>query len=87
MSLTAALRQAQLLPPAEARLLDAGIRSGQGEKALENIADRLLERSEDQVAGLAGKIEPAVVIFSCLLIGLVLLSVMLPLMNIMNTIG
>ena len=87
MTLTAALRQASLLPPAEARLLDAGFRSGQGEKALENIADRLLERSEDRISGLAEKIEPAVVIFACVLIGLVLLSVMLPLMNIMNTIG
>lgn len=86
-TLTAALREAALLPPAEARLLDAGVRSGQGEKALENIADRLLERSEDRVAGLAEKIEPAVVIFACVLIGLVLLSVMLPLMNIMNSIG
>lgn len=86
-ALTAALRQAAFLPPAEARLLDAGVRSGQGEKALQSIADRLLERSEDRVSGLAEKIEPAVVIFACVLIGLVLLSVMLPLMNIMNTIG
>lgn len=85
--LTAALRDAALLPPAEARLLDAGVRSGQGQQALENISDRLLERSEDRVSGLAEKIEPAVVIFACILIGLVLLSVMLPLMNIMNTIG
>lgn len=87
MTLTAALRQAELLPPAEARLLDAGTRSGQGEQALENIADRLTEHSEDRISGLAEKIEPTVVIFACLLIGLVLLSVMLPLMNIMNTIG
>lgn len=87
MTLTAALRQSSLLPPAEARLLDSGIRSGQGQQALENISDRLLERSENRVAGLAEKIEPAVVIFACVLIGLVLLSVMLPLMNIMNTIG
>lgn len=87
MTLTAALRQSAFLPPAEARLLDAGTRSGRGEQALENIADRLLERSEDRVAGLAEKLEPAVVIFACVLIGLVLLSVMLPLMNIMNTIG
>ena len=86
-TLTAALRQSSLLPPAQARLLDAGVRSGQGQQALENISDRLLERSEDRVAGLAEKIEPAVVIFACILIGLVLLSVMLPLMNIMNTIG
>ncbi len=86
-SLAAALAQAELLPPAEKRLLDAGNRSGQGAQALESIADRLLERSQEQVAGLAEKTEPAAVIFACVLIGLVLLSVMLPLMNIMNTIG
>lgn len=86
-SLKTALLSAKLTTPAEGRLLEAGIRSGRGEQALESIADRMLERSEERVAGLAEKAEPAVVLFACLMIGLILLSVMLPLMNIMSTIG
>lgn len=86
-TLARALLQADLLLPAQSRLLEAGTRSGQGEKALSDIADRLLEHSEEKVAGMAEKAEPAVVILACILIGLILLSTMLPLMNIMNTIG
>lgn len=86
-ALAQALRQSGLLPPAECRLLEAGSRSGQGEAALEDIAQRLLDRSEDALAQAAEKIEPAVVIAACAMIGLVLLSVMLPLVNIMTAIG
>lgn len=85
--LSSALEKVDFLTAAEGRLLDAGIRSGQGEVALSQLADRLLEQSEEKVAGLTEKAEPAAVILACSLTGLVLLSVMLPLLNIMNTIG
>lgn len=86
-SLKTALLSAKLTSPAEGRLLEAGIRSGREEQALESIADRMLERSEERVASLAEKAEPAAVLLACLMIGLILLSVMLPLLNIMHTIG
>lgn len=82
-----ALKRSNMLTPAQARLLQAGMRSGQAETSMSYLANSALEQSMDRVAGLAEKIEPAVVIFACVLIGLVLLSVMLPLMNIMNSIG
>jgi len=86
-NLADALEKSGFLTIAEGRLLGAGIRSGQGEIALTQLADRLLEQSEEKVARLAEKAEPAAVIISCSLIGLVLVSVMLPLLNIMNTIA
>lgn len=82
-----ALQQAQLLPPAECRLLDAGVRSGRAETVLEDIAERMLDTAEEELEREVGKIEPAMVAVSCLLIGLVIASVMLPLIHIMSAIG
>lgn len=86
-SLPQALKGTKLLPPAECRLLDAGIRSGCGEKVMEQTAQHLLEDSEAQIEELVGKIEPALVVVCCVMVGVILLSVMLPLMHIMTTIG
>lgn len=85
--LSKALKDAGLLSPADARLLEAGIRSGQSDRVLQTISSRLLEESEDALASAAGKIEPCVVAVCCGVIGLILLSVMLPLMQIMTVIG
>lgn len=86
-SLAVALKQCGILSPGQSRLLEAGSRSGKAETALAELAERQLSHSEEQVAALAEKAEPAVVVAACMIIGLVLLSVMLPLTNIMNTIG
>ena len=85
--LSKALKEAGLLSPADARLLEAGIRSGQGDRVLETVSSRLLEESEDALASAAGKVEPCVVAVCCGVIGVILLAVMLPLMQIMTVIG
>lgn len=82
-----ALRQSGFLTPADCRLLEAGTRSGRGETVLEAIADDLASRSQERLYGLMSKLEPAMVVVACVLIGSVLLSVMLPLMHIMTSIG
>ena len=86
-TLAQALRQSGFLAPAECRLLEAGTRSGRSEAALASIADDLANKSQEQLYGLMSKIEPAMVVVACTLIGAVLLSVMLPLMHIMTSIG
>jgi type IV pilus assembly protein PilC len=86
-SLSSALRSSNLLPPAECRLLAAGERSGSSEKILEDISGRLLEESEEALENTVGKVEPTMIVVSCVLVGAILLSVMLPLMNIMTAIG
>lgn len=87
ISLPQALKDSTLLSSTHCRLLEAGERSGRREIVMESISQNLLEESEDALTQAAGKAEPAVVVIACLLIGLVLLSVMLPLVNIMSTIG
>lgn len=86
-SLSSALRGAGLLDAARCRLLEAGERSGSSEVLLQRITEQLLEESEDALLRQVSRIEPAMVAVVCLLIGVVLLSVMLPLMDIMSAIG
>jgi len=86
-SLAQALQQTGFFSPAQRRLLEAGSRSGRSEQVLETISLDLAEDSQQRLYRVIGRIEPALVAVSCVLIGLVLLSVMLPLMDIMNAIG
>ena len=86
-SMAKALGEAGMLQSAHCRLLEAGERGGRGALVLEQLSDRLLEESEDALERQAEKIEPAMVITACVLIGGVLLAVLLPLVHIMSAIG
>lgn len=85
--LASALEQADLLPKAECRLLAAGLRSGVGDVAMEQITKRMSDRSETAIHEKVSRVEPTLVIVTSLLVGMILLAVMLPLMNIMSAIG
>lgn len=85
--LSGALSGSGLLPPRSCRLLELGQRGGAGDRAMEKIAGDLMEEGEEALEAVAGRVEPALVLVCSLLVGLILLSVMLPLMNIMAAIG
>ena len=74
-----ALEKAGFLRSADRRLLDAAYRSGTGE--------RLTEQAEEAMERQTGRFEPILIAVACGLIGAVLLSVLLPLMQIMTAIG
>jgi len=82
-----ALRESALLSRKDSRLLEAGLRSGSGERVMSEIAENLSRESQQALERSMMKIEPAMVLIMSLLVGCILLSVMLPLMNIMNAIG
>lgn len=82
-----AMKEAQLLPPQESRMLAVGLRAGNGDRVMEDIARRLSQQAEDALEDAVSRIEPTMVLAASLLVGLILLSVMLPLMNIMSAIG
>ncbi len=86
-SLAKAMGQSGLLPRTECRLLEAGMNSGSGDAAMEQIVRRLSEDSEMALEEKVGQVEPALMIITSVLVGLILLSVMLPLMHIMTAIG
>ena len=82
-----ALKESGLLPPRQIRLLELGQRSGAGDASMEKIARDLTEEGEAALDALVGRVEPALVLVCSVLVGLILLSVMLPLMHIMSAIG
>ena len=85
--LGAALREGGLLPQAQCRLLDTAERSGQTDVMMERVAVQLAEEADAAIERRAGRVEPALVLVCSILVGLILLSVMLPLMHIMSAIG
>lgn len=87
MELSAALGENDLLPPAACRLLTLGMRSGNGDGIMEEIARRMLSEAQLALESAVSKVEPALVLVTSGLVGVILLSVMLPLMNIMTAIG
>lgn len=82
-----AMRDSGLLPAAACRLLELGQRGGAGDAAMEKIAADLSEDSELALEEKVSRVEPALVLVCSILVGLILLSVMLPLMHIMSAIG
>lgn len=86
-SLSEAMAAAQLLSPSESRLLAVGLKAGNGDRVMDEIARRLSEQAEEAVEAAVSGIEPALVLIGSGLVGVILLAVMLPLINIMSTIG
>ena len=86
-SLGDALKNSGLLPARQSRLLELGQRSGAGDASMEKIARDLTEEGEAALDALVSRVEPALVLVCSVLVGLILLSVMLPLMHIMSAIG
>lgn len=86
-TLSAAMKESGLLPAAQCRLLELAQRSGAGDAAMEKLARDLAEESEAALEDRVSRVEPALVLVCSVLVGMILLSVMLPLMNIMAAIG
>ena len=86
-ALAYAMKESGFLPPAESRMLAVGLRQGSGDQVMAEIADRLMDNANEHLEQSAAKVEPAMVLVASVLVGVILLSVMLPLMNIMAAIG
>lgn len=86
-SIADALRISGLMPSAECRLLALGIKGGNAQLSAEEIARRLERDEADALDKRVSSIEPVMVIISCVLVGIILISVMIPLANIMSAIG
>lgn len=86
-SLSKALGETDMLPASACRMLVLGMRSGSGDQVMDEIARRLSEDAEQALQSAVSRVEPALVLVTSFLVGGILLSVMLPLMNIMTAIG
>lgn len=85
--LAEALKKADVFPALYCRMLSLGVKSGAGDDIMAEIARRLDDDASRSINGAVAKIEPTIVIATSIMVGVILLSVMIPLMNIMASIG
>ncbi|NLT57517.1 MAG: hypothetical protein GXX99_00960 [Clostridiales bacterium] len=71
----------------DAGLLSSGFQTGGAERVLQQLADRLSDEATDRMERRIGLIEPVLVALLSGVIGLVLLSVMLPLIGVLSAVG
>lgn len=86
-TLSDALREAGILSLHDAKMLSVGSVSGKADLAMAEIARRSDINVQNDIDSIVGKVEPTLVIISSVIVGVILLSVMLPLMGIMTAIG
>ena len=85
--LASALGASGMIPVSACRMLTLGMRAGNGDTVMQEIAKQLSEDADEALERKVAAIEPALVLITSLLVGAILLSVMLPLMHIMKAIG
>lgn len=82
-----AVEEAGLFSRLQLGLLAASSRAGVADLAMEELAGRCSAEAETLLESLLNRFEYALVAFLCLSIGLVLLSVMLPLVGMLSAVG
>ena len=82
-----ALKEAGIYSGLNARMISIGFRTGASEEALDKIAVSCQEEADIRIQNMVSALEPTIVAVLSVLTGLILLSVMLPLLGIMSEIG
>ncbi len=75
--------KAEIFTGIYARMVSIGDRTGALDEVMQKIADKYQEEIDLRFAGIIAALEPTLVILLSLIVGMILLSVMLPLMGIM----
>lgn len=86
-SLASALRAQAVFAPLHCRMLAVGIRTGATDEVMEDIARRCDTSAQEAIDRYISGVEPTLVMVMSILVGIVLLSVMLPLAGIMSALG
>lgn len=86
MTFAESIAKSTMFSSAYNRMIALADRSGSMDAALSEISERMDRTLNDDIESLISKIEPALVITLSVFTGVILLSVMLPLINIMSSI-
>jgi type IV pilus assembly protein PilC len=81
-----AIEESRLFPAEEMSLLAVGFRTGSDAQAFDQVGSSIAVATERKLDRLVSAIEPALVGFMCVLVGVILLSVMLPLLGVLSNI-
>lgn len=82
-----ALKESGIFSGLDASLISIGFRTGSAEDALTRISQSSQQAAEETLQNIIGAIEPTLTAFLSILTGIILVSVMLPLLNLMASIG
>ena len=86
-SFSEALAGSEIFPPFYSSMIDVGARTGRLDRVMGFIGRRYKQETDASIERVVGSIEPTLVIILSVAVGLILLSVILPLMGIMSSIG
>lgn len=87
LNLSEALEKADIFSSLYARMVSVGFRTGSIDHVMEKIAEDYEKETEKKLSEIIATLEPTLVIILSVIVGLILLSVILPLMGIMTSIG
>lgn len=82
-----ALVKANIFTSIYARMVTVGFKTGSADTVMKKLAERYEEEIDTQIGNIISVIEPTLVAVLSIIVGMILLSVMLPLMGIMSSIG
>lgn len=82
-----ALVRATIFSGVYARMVTVGFKTGSVDLVMRKLAERYEEEIDTQVGNIISILEPTLVAILSIIVGMILLSVMLPLMGIMSSIG
>lgn len=82
-----ALKEAHIFDGMQERLMIIGYETGAIDEVMEQAADLYQKQLQDQIQKMIAVLEPTLVGILCVIVGIILLSVMLPLVGIMAGIG
>ena len=86
-TLDKAMAETDFLAPAQSRLLMVGLRCGSVDRVMRELAEKRMEEAQEALEKRLAALEPALVLVTSLLVGLILLAVMLPLLELLAGIG
>jgi type IV pilus assembly protein PilC len=85
--LSGALKEVGFFPPLFLRMVSIGSDTGHLDEMLDRTANVFDDEVDEAVERITQSVEPALIIVLSVIVGVILLSVMLPMISIMNAIG
>ena len=81
------LVKAEIFSGVYARMVNVGFKTGSVDTVMKKLAERYEEEVDTSMSNIIAVLEPTLVAVLSIVVGMILLSVMLPLMSIMSSIG
>jgi general secretion pathway protein F len=76
------LRESGVIDPSIAHMVTVGEKSGELESMLKNISDSLEESTDIVIERLSAAVEPVVIVFIAIIVGIIALAILLPILKI-----